>query len=99
MLNNSPLIYCTYNIYNTFFSDEKCFFSTTSDMVDLYRLDIIAKENDKIVLINEIQETELFKKGYVFDGYQKSNIDNLNHVFVRKYKLHTEYGKIVSSVI
>lgn len=37
------------------------------------------------------------KKGYVFDGYQKSNIDNLNHVFVRKYKLHTEYGKITQT--
>ena len=97
LTKNSPLIYCTYNIYKTFFSDEKCFFSTTSDMVDLYSLDIIAKENDKIVLINEIQETELFKKGYVFDGYQKSNIDNLNHVFVRKYKLHTEYGKITQT--
>jgi len=87
---NSPTIYCTYNLYNIFFFDGKCFFSTASDMVDLYRLDFIAEENDKIILVNEIQEEELFKKGYVHDGYKKSNIDNLNHVYIRKYKLQTE---------
>ena len=82
--NNSPIIYCTHNVYNTFFSNRKCFFSTMSDMVDLYRLDSIAEENDKIILINEIQESELFEKGYVYDGYVKCNIDNLKHVYVRK---------------
>ena len=51
---NSPIIYCTHNVYNTFFSNRKCFFSTMSDMVDLYRLDSIAEENDKISIINEI---------------------------------------------
>ena len=90
---HSPTIYCTHNLYNSFFFDGKCFFSTASDMVDLYRLDVIAEENDKIILVNEIQEEELFKKGYIYDGYKKSNIDNLNHVYVRKYKLQTENGK------
>ena len=40
-------------------------------MFDLYRLDFIAEENDKIILVNEIQEEELFKKGYIYDGYKK----------------------------
>ena len=53
-------------------------------MVDLYRLDVIAEENDKIILVNEIQEEELFKKGYIYDGYKKSNIDNLNHVLCQE---------------
>ena len=35
----------------------------------------------------------MIKKGYIYDGYKKSNIDNLNHVYVRKYKLQTENGK------
>ena len=91
--NNSPLIYSTGNIYKTFFTDEKCFFSTTTDMTELYKLDIIANEEDKIILINEIQEAELSEKGYVHDGYQKCPMDNLKHVFVRKYKLQTENGK------
>ena len=81
---NSPTIYCTYNLYNLFFFDGKCFFSTVSDMFDLYRLDVIAEENDKIILVNEIQEEELFKKGYIYDGYKKSNIDNLNHVLCQE---------------
>ena len=81
---NSPTIYCTYNLYNLFFFDGKCFFSTVSDMFDLYRLDFIAEENDKIILVNEIQEEELFKKGYIYDGYKKSNIDNLNHVLCQE---------------
>ena len=81
---NSPTIYCTYNLYNLFFFDGKCFFSTASDMFDLYRLDFIAEENDKIILVNEIQEEELFKKGYIYDGYKKSNIDNLNHVLCQE---------------
>ena len=83
-INNSPKVYCTYNLYNTFFSDGKFFFSMVSDMVDLYRMDTIADENDKIVLINEIQESELLEKGYIYDGYEKSNMDNLKHIFVRK---------------
>ena len=91
--NNSPLIYCTSNLYKTFFSDGKCFFSTTTDMTELYKLDINANEEDRIILINEIQEAELSEKGYVHDGYQKCSIDNLNHVFVRKYKSHTENGR------
>ena len=91
--NNSPLIYCTGNLYKTFFSDGKCFFSTTTDMTELYKLDINANEEDRIILINEIQEAELSEKGYVHDGYQKCSIDNLNHVFVRKYKSHTENGR------
>lgn len=91
--NTSPIIFCAHNLYNTFFCDGKCFFSTASDMVDLYRMDTIANENDRIVLINENQENELTKKGYVYDGYDKCNMDNLKNVYVRKYKLKTEDGK------
>ncbi len=89
----SPIIHCTHNLYNTFFFDEKCFISTMSDMIDLYRLDTIADENDRIILINEIQENELFEKGYVYDGYEKCNMDNLKHLYIRKYKLVTKKGK------
>ena len=81
---NSPTIYCTHNLYNSFFFDGKCFFFFFSDMVDLYRLDFIAEENDKIILVNEIQEEKKIKKGYVHDGYKKSNIDNLNHVLCQE---------------
>ena len=93
LISKSPFNYCTHNIYKTFFIDEKCFFTTTSEMIDLYRLDTIAEEKDKIIIINEIQESELYSKGYVKDGYVKCNIDNLKHVYVRKYKLQTSDGK------
>ena len=95
--NTSPNNYCTNNIYNCFFSDGICYFSTTAEIIDLYRLDDIAGESDKIVLINEIQEKELFEKGFVYDGYQKSEIDNLKQVYVRKYKLKTSNGKITAT--
>ena len=93
IIENSPIIFSTYVAYNTFFSDGKCFFDTTYDMIDLYRLDSIADENDRIILINKIQENELHEKGYVHDGYKKCDIDNLKHVYVRKYKLKTDNGK------
>ena len=34
-------------------------------------------KTDKIVLINEIQENELFEKGYVYDGYNKMQYGQL----------------------
>ena len=60
--NTSQLIFSTFEVYNTFFVDQKCFVSTDISMPELYYLDGIAHEDDKIVIINEIQENELLEK-------------------------------------
>ena len=54
------------------------FFSTTTDMTELYKLDLNANKEDKIILINEIQEAELSEKDYIPDSYQKCPMDNLS---------------------
>ena len=43
----------------------------------IYFLDSIAHENDKIIFIDRLQESDLEDKGYVCDGHKKSNLDNL----------------------
>ena len=54
--NNSHKIFSTSNVYNTFFSQGKCFVSTSVNVPDLYYLDSIAQENDKIIIVDAIQE-------------------------------------------
>ena len=90
--NNSHKLYCEYGLYKTFFSEHKCYVSTNTPMNQIYLLDSIAQEKDKIILIDEIQESDLENKGYVCDGLKKSKLDNLKHVYVQKYKLKLEKG-------
>ena len=61
-------------------------------MNQIYLLDSIAQEKDQIILIDEIQESNLESKGYVRDGVKKSKLDNLKHVYLQRYKLKSKKG-------
>ena len=54
-------------------------------MVLLYFLDSIARDDDKIILINVNQENNLFDEEFVCNGSKSICLDNLNHVHVQKY--------------
>ena len=41
----------------------------------------------------KFKKNKLFEKCYVYDGYEKCNMDNLKHLYIRKYKLVTKNGK------
>ena len=88
-INNSQPILCNLEVYNSFFFDGECHVSTSIDMPFLYYLDSIAGDDDKIILFDEIQDSNLLEEGYVYDGNVKSNVDNLEHVFVKRYRLST----------
>lgn len=90
--NISHKVYCEYEIYKAFFSENKCYVSTDTPMNQIYFLDSIAQENDKIILIDKFQESNLEDQGYVHNGVMKSSLDNLKHVYVQKYKLKLEEG-------
>lgn len=90
--NISHIIYSENEIYKTFFSENKCYVSTDTPMNQIYFLDSIAQENDKIILIDKFQESNLEDQGYVHNGVMKSSLDNLKHVYVQKYKLKLKEG-------
>ena len=93
-INNSQLVYSSSNVYNTFFFDGKCYVLTTEDMSEIYKLDSMACKDDKIIIINEIQEIELREKGFSHNGFQKIELDNLDHIYVQKYILKSPDGDI-----
>lgn len=95
--NNSHIIFSKLQLYKTFFQDNKCYVSTTTDMPDIYYLDSIAEENDKIILINEIQDNELYDKSYNCNGLFKIELDNLEHVYVQKYIFKSPEGNSTKS--
>ena len=86
-INNSHILYCKEAVYNTFFKHKKSYVSTTTEMPEIYNLDSIAHEKDKIILIDFEQDAELLKQGFVHNGYQKIKLDNLKHIYVQKYLL------------
>lgn len=95
--NTSQIIFNEVTLYKTFFCDGKCFVEDTVFMPDLYRLDHVAEKDDRIIIINPIQESKLYEEGYVKDGYEKSKLDNLNHVYVRRYRLKTDDGSKIAT--
>ena len=48
--NNSHILFSKFNIYTLSFFEGKCYVSTDIDMCELYYLDSIAHENDKIII-------------------------------------------------
>ena len=90
--NSSHKLYCEQEVYNTFFSKNKCYVSTNTPMNQIYFLNSIAHKNDKIILIDEIQESDLENKGDVHDGFKKSKLNNLKYVYMQKYKLKSKKG-------
>ena len=82
---NSPVLFNTEEIYNIFFCDGKCVVDLDFPMILLYFLDSIARDDDKIILINVNQENTLFDEGFVCNGTRRICLDNLNHVHVQKY--------------
>ena len=84
-INNSQLLYNTSNVYKTFFHDGNCYVLTTEDMQEIYKLDNMAREDDKIILINVNQENSLYDAGFVRNGASKIHLDNLKHIHVQKY--------------
>ena len=56
----SPVLLNTEEIYKIFFCDGECVVDLDFPMVLLYFLDIIARDDDKIILINVNQENNLF---------------------------------------
>ena len=81
----SSVLFNTEEIYNTFFCDGECLIDLDFPMSLLYFLDSIARDDDKIILINVNQENKLFEEEFVGNGTKKICLDNLNHVHVQKY--------------
>ena len=57
-INNSHILYCKEAVYNIFFKHKKSYVSTTTEMPEIYNLDRIAHEKDKIILIDFEQDAE-----------------------------------------
>ncbi|WP_458405646.1 hypothetical protein [Methanobrevibacter sp.] len=57
---NSPVLFNAEEIYKIFFCDGKCVIDLDFPMILLYFLDSIARDGDKIILINVNQENTLF---------------------------------------
>ena len=81
----SPVLFNTEEIYKIFFCDGECVVGLDFPMVLIYFLDGIARDDDKIILINVNQENTLFDEGFVCNGTNRICLDNLNHVYVQKY--------------
>ena len=81
----SPVLFSAEEIYKTFFCDGKCLISIDFPMSLLYFLDSIARDDDKIILINVNQENNLFDDGFSCNGTYSIDLDNLSHVCVQKY--------------
>ena len=58
--NPSPIVFNEFELYNLFFNDGTCIISLDFPMVFIYFLDQIARNDDKIILINSIQEKYAF---------------------------------------
>lgn len=71
--------------YNLFFNDGVCIVSLDFSMIFIYFLDQIAKKDDKIILINTIQENKLFEDRFKCNGTVELCIDNLKHIHGQKY--------------
>ena len=82
---NSPVLFNTEEIFKTFFSTGECLIDIDFPMFLLYFLDSISCDDDKIILINNNQEKNLFDEGFVCNGTIKICLDNLKHVYVQKY--------------
>ncbi len=85
---NSPVLFNAEEIYKIFFCDGKCVVDLDFPMILLYFLDSIARDGDKIILINVNQENTLFDEGFVCNGTNSICLDNLNHV--QKYVKEVE---------
>ena len=82
---NSPVLFNAEEIYKIFFCDGRCLVSLDFPMTLLYFLDSIARDGDKIVLINVNQENKLFNDGFKCNGTKSIELDNLSHIYVQKY--------------
>lgn len=74
----SPVLFNTEEIYKIFFCDGECVIDLDFPMVLLYFLDSIARDKDKIILINGNQENNLFDDEFVCNGTKRICLDNLN---------------------
>ena len=93
----SPVLFNTEEIYKIFFCDGKCVIDFDFPMVLLYFLDSIARDDDKIILINVNQENNLFDEEFVCNGTKKICLDNLNHVHVQKYVKEIESCNVTAT--
>ena len=91
-INNSQTIYCKQQLYKTFFFKNTCYVTTETPMEDIYHLDSIAEEDDKIVIINLNQDFKLEYEGYIRNGILKCKLDNLKHIYMQKYRLKLPNG-------
>ena len=94
---NSPVLFNTEEIYKIFFCDGECVVDLDFPMVLLYFLDSMARDDDKIILINVNQENNLFDEEFVLNGTNKICLDNLNHVYVQKYVKEVESYDVTST--
>ena len=83
--NHSPIVFNEFELYNLFFNDGTCIISLDFPMILIYFLDQIAKNDDKIILINTTQENTLFDDGFKCNGTVKLCLDNLKHIHSQKY--------------
>ena len=83
--NHSPIVFNEFELYNLFFNEGTCIVSLDFSMIFIYFLDQIAKKDDKIILINTIQENKLFEDRFKCNGTVELCIDNLKHIHGQKY--------------
>ena len=81
----SPVLFNTEEIFKTFFCTGECLIDIDFPMSLIYFLDNLARDDDKIILINVNQENDLFDDGFVCNGTIPICLDNLNHVYIQKY--------------
>lgn len=93
----SPVLFNTEEIYKIFFCDGECVIDFDFPMVLLYFLDSIARDDDKIILINVNQENNLFDEEFVCNGTKRICLDNLNHVHVQKYVKEIESCNVTAT--
>ena len=94
---NSPVLFNAEDIYKIFFSNNECLIDLDFPMSLLYFLDSIARDDDKIILVNVNQENKLFDEGFVCNGTKKICLDNLKHIYVQKY-INMSDNKVISAI-
>ena len=90
--NTSSNVLCFDDLYNLVFVEYGGNVDTSFPLPFIYFLEVMARDDDNIVLINVEQENELFSNGFAPNGSIDCNMDNLEHVRVKQYIKKTDDG-------
>ena len=90
--NTSSNVLCFDDLYNLVFVEYGGNVDTSFPLPFIYFLEVMARDDDNIVLINVEQENKLFSNGFAPNGSIDCNMDNLEHVRVKQYIKKTDNG-------